>query len=51
MRTESDSKGTIEVPDEVHWGAQTARSLTHLTLARIERCQLTGCGILKAAAE
>ena len=24
---ESDSMGTIEVPDEVYWGAQTARSL------------------------
>jgi fumarate hydratase class II len=24
MRTESDSMGTIEVPDEVYWGAQTA---------------------------
>jgi fumarate hydratase, class II len=29
MRTESDSMGTIEVPDEVYWGAQTARSLIH----------------------
>jgi aspartate ammonia-lyase len=24
MRTESDSMGTIEVSDDVYWGAQTA---------------------------
>jgi fumarate hydratase class II len=26
MRTESDSMGTIEVPDDVYWGAQTMLS-------------------------
>jgi fumarate hydratase, class II len=36
MRTESDSMGTIEVPDEVYWGAQTARSLIHFKMERIE---------------
>ena len=32
MRTESDSMGTIKVPDEVYWGAQTARSLIHFNM-------------------
>jgi fumarate hydratase, class II len=32
MRTESDSMGTIEFPDEVYWGAQTARSLIHFNI-------------------
>jgi signal transduction histidine kinase len=32
MRTESDSMGTIEVPDDVYWGAQTARSLIHFEI-------------------
>ena len=32
MRTESDSMGTIEVPDDVYWGAQTARSLIHFDI-------------------
>jgi len=39
MRTESDSMGTIEVPDDVYWGAQTARSLIHFEMAKIE-CHL-----------
>jgi fumarate hydratase class II len=29
MRQESDSMGTIEVPGDVYWGAQTARALLH----------------------
>jgi len=32
MRTETDSMGTIEVPDDVYWGAQTARSLIHFNI-------------------
>lgn len=32
MRIESDSMGTIEVPDNVYWGAQTARSLIHFKI-------------------
>jgi fumarate hydratase class II len=31
-RVESDSMGTIEVPVEVYWGAQTARSLHHFNI-------------------
>ncbi len=31
-RTESDSMGKIEVPDNVYWGAQTQRSLHHFDI-------------------
>src|SRR3954471_11590936 len=31
-RTESDSMGTIEVPTNVYWGAQTQRSLQHFNI-------------------
>ena len=33
-RTESDSMGSIEVPDHVYWGAQTQRSLHHFDIGR-----------------
>ena len=33
-RTESDSMGTIEVPENVYWGAQTQRSLLHFNIGR-----------------
>jgi len=33
-RTESDSMGTIEVPTNVYWGAQTQRSLLHFNIGR-----------------
>jgi fumarate hydratase, class II len=33
-RTESDSMGTIEVPANVYWGAQTQRSLLHFDIGR-----------------
>ena len=33
MRTETDSMGPIEVPEERYWGAQTARSLHHFAIA------------------
>jgi fumarate hydratase class II len=33
-RTESDSMGTIEVPANVYWGAQTQRSLHHFDIGR-----------------
>lgn len=32
VRVESDSMGDIEVPAEVYWGAQTARSLHHFPI-------------------
>ena len=31
-RVESDSMGTIEVPAEHYWGAQTQRSLIHFSI-------------------
>jgi len=34
MRIESDSMGTIEVPANVYWGAQTQRSLLHFNIGR-----------------
>jgi len=33
-RTESDSMGTVEVPANVYWGAQTQRSLLHFNIGR-----------------
>ena len=52
MRTESDSMGTIEVPDEVYWGAQTARSLIHFNIGedRMPPELIRAIGILKKAA-
>ncbi len=32
MRTESDSLGKIDVPENVYWGAQTQRSLKHFEI-------------------
>jgi fumarate hydratase, class II len=52
MRTESDSMGTIEVPDDVYWGAQTARSLIHFKIGedRMPPELIRAIGILKKAA-
>ena len=52
MRTESDSMGTIEVPDDVYWGAQTARSLIHFKIGedRMPLELIHALGILKKAA-
>jgi fumarate hydratase, class II len=33
-RTESDSMGKIDVPENVYWGAQTQRSLLHFDIGR-----------------
>ena len=52
MRTESDSMVTIEVPEEVYWGAQTARSLIHFNIGedRMPPELIRAIGILKKAA-
>ena len=44
--------GTIEVPDEVYWGAQTARSLVHFNIGedRMPPELIRAIGILKKAA-
>ena len=43
--------GTIEVPDDVYWGAQTARSLIHFNIGEDRMPpELRAIGILKKAA-
>jgi fumarate hydratase class II len=44
--------GTIEVPDEVYWGAQTARSLIHFNIGedRMPPELIRAIGVLKKAA-
>lgn len=52
VRSETDSIGTIEVPADRYWGAQTARSLVHFSIGR-DRMPLEvvrAFGILKKAA-
>ncbi len=48
-RTESDSMGTIEVPSDRYWGAQTQRSLHHFRIGgeRMPREIIYGLGVLK----
>jgi fumarate hydratase class II len=52
MRTESDSMGTIEVPSNHYWGAQTQRSLQHFDIGNdiMPREMIRAIGILKKAA-
>ena len=51
-RTETDSMGPIEVPQERYYGAQTARSLIHFQIGteRMPRELIWAMGILKKAA-
>jgi fumarate hydratase class II len=51
-RTESDSMGTIEVPANVYWGAQTQRSLLHFKIGHdvMPPELIRAFGILKKAA-
>ena len=50
-RVESDSMGTIEVPANVYWGAQTARSLIHFNIGHdtMPPELIRALGILKKA--
>ena len=52
-RTESDSMGTIDVPADRYWGAQTQRSLHHFSIGgETERMPVEvvrALGILKKA--
>ena len=52
MRVESDSMGTIEVPEVAYYGAQTARSLMHFRIGeeRMPKEVIRAFGILKKAA-
>ena len=53
-RIESDSMGTIEVPAERHWGAQTQRSLQNFDIGRPTfvwgRPMIKALGVLKKSA-
>jgi fumarate hydratase class II len=54
-RTETDSMGSIEVPDDRYWGAQTQRSLHHFSIGwpdadRMPIEIIRALGILKRAA-
>jgi fumarate hydratase, class II len=51
VRTESDSMGEIEVPDDRYWGAQTERSLHHFAIGHdvMPRSLIRAIGILKEA--
>jgi fumarate hydratase class II len=50
-RTEKDTMGTIEVPSDRYWGAQTQRSLEHFRIGRdrFPREMIRALGILKKA--
>jgi len=52
MRVETDSLGTVEVPSDKLWGAQTQRSLEHFSIGKdlIPREMITAYAILKKAA-
>jgi len=54
MRTEKDSMGTIEVPDDAYWGAQTQRSIGNFDIGRDTfvwgRAMVRALGVLKKAA-
>ena len=51
-RTETDSMGTIEVPSDRYWGAQTQRSLLYFAIGNdtMPRKMIRAIGILKQAA-
>jgi fumarate hydratase, class II len=52
MRTETDTMGPIEVPNDRYYGAQTARSLIHFAIGHdtMPRAVLRAFGILKKSA-
>ncbi|MDX9791243.1 MAG: class II fumarate hydratase [Candidatus Kapaibacterium sp.] len=52
FRTERDSMGEIQVPSDVYWGAQSARSLIHFDIGteKMPREVIRAMGILKKAA-
>src|SRR5260370_35565612 len=52
IRRETDSMGEVEVPADKLWGAQTQRSLEHLSIGKdlIPREMIAAYAILKKAA-
>ncbi|HEY1825064.1 MAG TPA: class II fumarate hydratase [Acidimicrobiales bacterium] len=51
VRVESDSMGSIDVPADHYWGAQTERSLHHFAISRetMPPALITAFGVLKLA--
>src|ERR1700691_5978023 len=51
VRVESDSMGSIDVPADHYWGAQTERSLHHFAISRetMPPAVITAFGVLKLA--
>jgi fumarate hydratase class II len=52
LRSEFDSMGTVDVPADRYWGAQTQRSLTHFSIGgdRMPKAVYHAYGIVKKAA-
>src|SRR5215831_5137002 len=52
FRTETDSLGEVQVPQDKLWGAQTQRSLEHFSIGKdlMPREMITAYAILKKAA-
>src|SRR5437016_2219563 len=50
-RTERDTMGTIEVPEDRYWGAQTQRSKQNFTIGgeRFPRAVIWALGVVKKA--
>ena len=50
-RTEHDSMGPVEVPEDAYWGAQTQRSLTNFKIGdhRMQRPMIKALGLVKHA--
>ena len=53
IRTETDSMGSIAVPSDVYYGAQTARSLIHFEIGEdsLPPALIQAFGVLKKEAE
>ena len=51
IRIESDSMGTVEVPSDKYWGAQTQRAIIHFPIGYdiMPRELIRAFGILKGA--
>ena len=51
MRTETDSMGTLHVPDDRYWGAQTQRALQNFKIGdeRLPRAAIWALGTIKQA--
>ena len=51
MRTETDSMGTLQVPSDRYWGAQTQRALQNFKIGdeRLPRAAIWALGTIKQA--